>query len=280
MYDHFSGLAASYNELRTTDLEPVLFLKDVLGGRESVRAADIGCGGGRYSLLLFEHLPDLQLTCNDVNESMLAGTARYLTDHGIENFSTVKADVAHLHLPDGGLDAVLTFNAIHHFDPCLFLNKAARTLTEGGYVFIYTRLQSQNATSIWGRYFPEFAERETRLYRLSDIEGWKDESGSLSMASIIFFRYRRRATLPQLLYQAHGKHYSTFSLYSPAELDRAAVDFERRIRKRFSDPDRVEWSDENAMVVLRKGSPGRFSAGALDALANAMRKSGEAFKVE
>jgi len=254
MYDHFSGVAASYNELRTTDLEPVMFIKHVLGARESVRAADIGCGGGRYSLLLFEHLPDLQLTCNDVNESMLAGAARYLTDHGMENFSTVKADVAHLHLPDGGLDAVLTFNAIHHFDPRLFLNKAARTLTEGGYVFIYTRLQSQNATSIWGRYFPEFAERETRLYRLSDIEGWKDESGSLSMASIIFFRYRRRATVPQLLHQAHSKHYSTFSLYSPAELDRAAVDFERRIRKRFSDPDRVEWSDENAMVVLRKGS--------------------------
>jgi SAM-dependent methyltransferase len=254
MYDHFSGVAAFYNELRTTDLQPVLFIKDVLGGRESVRAADIGCGGGRYSLLLFEHLPDLQLTCNDVNESMLTETARYLTGHGVENFLTVEADVAHLHLPDGSLDAVLTFNAIHHFDPCLFLNKAASTLTEGGYVFIYTRLQSQNATSIWGRYFPAFAERETRLYRLSDIESWKDESGSLRLASITFFRYRRRATVRQLLHQAHGKHYSTFSLYSPAELDRAAVDFERSIRKHFSDPDRVEWSDENVMVVLRKGS--------------------------
>ena len=232
MYDHFSEVAASYNDIRTTDLEPVLFIKDTLGERKSVRAADIGCGGGRYSLLLFQHLPGLQLTCNDVNESMVAETARYLADHGVENFSTVKADITNLQLPDGALDAMLTFNAIHHFDPNLFLSKAAKTLTEGGYVIIYTRLQSQNVGNVWGRYFPAFAEKENRLYRLSDIESWKEESGSLRLASINFF---------------------TFSLYSAAEFDRAAVDFKRNIKQRFSDPDRVEWSDENVMIVFKKG---------------------------
>ncbi|MEE8634598.1 MAG: class I SAM-dependent methyltransferase [Acidiferrobacterales bacterium] len=253
MYDHFSEVAASYNDIRTTDLEPVLFIKDTLGERKSVRAADIGCGGGRYSLLLFQHLSGLQLTCNDVNESMVAETARYLADHGVENFSTVKADITNLQLPDGALDAMLTFNAIHHFDPNLFLSKAAKTLTEGGYVIIYTRLQSQNVRNIWGRYFPAFAEKENRLYRLSDIESWKEESGSLRLASINFFKYRRRATLSLLLRQAHSKHYSTFSLYSAAEFDRAAVDFERNIKQRFSNPDRVEWSDENVMIVFKKG---------------------------
>ena len=171
----------------------------------------------------------------------------------MKNFSTVKADITNLQLPDGALDAMLTFNAIHHSDPNLFLNKAAKTLTEGGYVVIYTRLQSQNVRNIWGRYFPAFAEKENRLYRLSDIESWKEESGSLRLASINFFKYRRRGTLSLLLRQTHSKHYSTFSLYSAAEFDRAAVDFERNIKQHFSNPDRVEWSDENVIIVFKKG---------------------------
>ncbi|MEE8511493.1 MAG: hypothetical protein V3S36_02550, partial [Acidiferrobacterales bacterium] len=64
---------------------------------------------------------------------------------------------------------------------------------------------------------------------------------------------RRRATLSLLLRQAHSKHYSTFSLYSAAEFDRAAVDFERNIKQHFSNPDRVEWSDENVIIVFKKG---------------------------
>ncbi len=252
MYDHFSEVATSYNAIRTTDPEPILFIKEKLSERATVRAVDIGCGGGRYSLLLCQHVPSLHLICTDVNESMVAETARHLTDHGIKDFSTVQTDIVDLRLPEGSLDGVLTFNAVHHFDPMGFLDKAAATLKNGGYVFIYTRLRSQNARSIWGRLFPGFCEKETRLYSLADIESWKDESGSLSLASINFFKYRRRATLPQLLHQAHNKHYSTFSLYSPAEFDHAAVDFERNLRQRFSDPSRVEWSDENVMIVFRK----------------------------
>lgn len=255
MRDHFSSVAESYNDIRTTDLEPVTFVRDVLGQRQSVRAADIGCGGGRYSLLLFQHLPGLHLTCNDMNESMLAGTAAYLAEHGVESFRTVNADIAHLQLPAGTLDAVLTFNAIHHFDPHLFLIRAGSALTAGGYVFIYTRLQGQNRRNIWGQWFPGFAETETRLHRLSDVERWGEAAGSLSLDSIKFFRYPRSASVSELLYQAHSKHYSTFSLYSAADLERATAEFERNIRARFPDPDRVEWSDENVMIVFRKHLP-------------------------
>jgi SAM-dependent methyltransferase len=252
MYDHFSEVATSYNEIRTTDLEPVLFIKEKVGARAAVRAVDLGCGGGRYSLLLCQHVPGLHLICTDVNESMVAQTARHLTDHGIKDFSTVQADINDLQLPEESLDGVLTFNAVHHFDPIVFLSKAAAMLGKGGYVFIYTRLRSQNARSIWGRLFPGFCEKETRLYSLADIENWNDASDSLSLVSVDFFKYRRRATLPQLLHQAHNKHYSTFSLYPPDEFDHAAIDFERNLRQRFSDPNRVEWFDENVMIVFKK----------------------------
>ncbi len=252
MHDHFSGVAASYNVLRTTDLEPILFIKSMLGNHRSLRAIDVACGGGRYSLLLCQHLEDLELSLHDLNESMLAEAIRYFAEHQVVALRAVEADIAGLHLPDGSLDAVFTFNAIHHFDPDLLVQKAARALVVGGHLFIYTRLRSQNARSVWGRYFPDFAKKEDRLYRLSDIESWSEATDDLTTRQIHRFRYRRSASLAELLHQARNKHYSTFSLYSATEFDRALVEFDRTIRKRFADPDHVEWTDENIMVVFRK----------------------------
>ena len=57
MYEHFSDVAVLYNDLRTTDLEPVMFTKDMLlDGNGNISAADICCGAGRYSLQLLQHL--------------------------------------------------------------------------------------------------------------------------------------------------------------------------------------------------------------------------------
>ena len=252
MHEHFSGIAPDYNELRTTDLEPILFIKDVVGKRPTLRAIDVACGGGRYSLLLCQHLPGIELTLNDLNESMLSGAARYLRDNGVTNFRIIQADIVHLALPAETLDTVFTFNAIHHFDARLFLEKASQGLAVGGHVFVYTRTPSQNAGSVWGRYFPAFAEKENRLSSLADIESWRDASGLLGAPSIHRFRYQRRATLAELLRQVRGRHYSTFSLYAPAELEDALATFEGAIRKDFPDPDRIEWEDENVMVTFRK----------------------------
>lgn len=255
MHDHFSGVAATYNELRTTDLEPILFIKSVLGKHRSLRGIDVACGGGRYSLLLYQHLAGLELIVHDVHESMLAEAIRHLAAHRVVAVRAIQADVAGMRLPNGSLDAVFTFNAIHHFDPSLLLQKAAKALVVGGQLFIYTRLRSQNARSIWGRYFPDFAEKEDRLYRPSDIESWSEATDGLTPPLMHRFRYRRHATLSELLHEARNKHYSTFSLYSATEFDRALVEFETTIRKHFADPDHVEWTDENIMVVFRKDGP-------------------------
>ena len=71
MHEHFSKLSASYNELRTTDVEPVLYVRERLQDQGEIRAADIGCGAGRYDLLLLQHLPGLHLTCMDTQLSNL-----------------------------------------------------------------------------------------------------------------------------------------------------------------------------------------------------------------
>ena len=253
MYEHFARLSTAYNDVRTTDSEPVLYIRDKLQDRESIRGADIGCGGGRYDLLLLKHLPRLHLICSDVNEAMVEETARYLKDHGQNNFTAQRLDASNLRLGDNALDCILTFNAIHHFDPVAFLNQSARALHKAGYIFIYTRLRSQNARNIWGRFFPDFTEKENRLYDLAQVEGWADRIGGLSLETIEFFRFKRTAPLTYLLNQAESKHYSTFSLYSETEFRKGLDVFKRQIERRFRDPERIEWHDENAMLVFRKG---------------------------
>ena len=63
MQDHFTRVSAVYRKVRTTDPEPINHIAQELAGYSSVRAADIGCGAGRYDLLLFDALPGLYLTC-------------------------------------------------------------------------------------------------------------------------------------------------------------------------------------------------------------------------
>lgn len=252
MYNHFENLSCFYNELRTTDLEPIMFICEKLQNRSNLKGADIGCGGGRYDLLLLKHLPELQLICGDVNEAMIRETACYLENYGQKNFSAYCLDASDLKLPKGALDFVATFNAIHHFKPVEFFNQAGRALKDRGYLFVYTRLKSQNMRNIWGKFFPEFIEREDRLYDLSQIEEWINNLEALALEAIHFFKFKRTLSLKQLLSQAERKHYSTFSLYTEGEFEKALKRFKQEIKKNFEDTERVQWFDENVMILLRK----------------------------
>jgi SAM-dependent methyltransferase len=252
MYKHFRNLSCFYNELRTTDLEPIIFICKKLQNRSNLKGADIGCGGGRYDLLLLKHLPELQLICADVNEAMISETNCYLKGHGQKNFSAHCIDASNLQLPKEALDFVSTFNAIHHFKPVEFLNQAGMALIEGGYVFVYTRLKSQNMRNIWGRFFPGFVEKESRLYDLIQIEEWSDKLESLRLEAIHFFKFKRALPLKQLLSQAEKKHYSTFSFYTEVEFDTALKRFEENIKRNFEDIKHVQWSDENVMILFCK----------------------------
>jgi len=63
MYDHFSNVASHYRQVRTTDMEHIAFIKESLSRRTQIKAADIGCGAGRYDLILFQRIKNLHLTC-------------------------------------------------------------------------------------------------------------------------------------------------------------------------------------------------------------------------
>ena len=252
IHHHFSRIAPKYRYLRTTDLKPVTLIVDKLKNLAHIEAADIGCGGGRYDLLLCKYLGEkLRLTCVDANADMLGTLEPYLLRHGISNFTSMRSSAEHLPFPNNALDCVCTFNAIHHFNLPDFLRESARILKIGGYLFVYTRLREQNRRNIWGRYFPGFHQKETRLYALDALKQSIAAVANLEIESIDYFKYERMSTLDQLVERAGDHHYSTFFLYSPEELEEAIAGFTQKLGNVFDDTQRVRWFDENVLLIIR-----------------------------
>lgn len=250
---HFSRIAGRYGNLRTTDAAPITSIAGRLQALPKIRAADVGCGQGRYDLKLFEHLGEpLYLYGVDGNRNMLQQAVSYLQRHGIRAFQTVEAYARHLPFEPASLDCILTFNAVHHFKVVQFLNESARVLKDGGYLFIYTRLRTQNRRNIWGMYFPSFNEKETRLFELSDLEEWLWRTSALQLEAIEFYRYERISSLSELTARALDHHYSTFSLYGKKEFDAALLQFQEMIRGCYRDVNNVSWYDENVLLIARK----------------------------
>jgi SAM-dependent methyltransferase len=245
---HFGRLAPSYREVRETDVEPIEYIGRRLAGRASILAADIGCGAGRYDRLLFEHLPGLRLTCVDQAPAMLEQAAALLRASGSSDFECLNSSLDDLTLPARAFDCVFTFNAVHHFDLAQFLDKASRGLRDGGRLFVYTRLPRQNARTIWGRYFPRFRERESRLYSPDQLDTAVSGCDGLFLEAVTCFRYRPVSSLERLREQARTRHYSTFMFYESTEFETCLREFERRIRADFPDPDHVTWYDENVLL--------------------------------
>ena len=253
VHHHFSRIAQRYHYLRTTDLEPITLIVKELKKLAHVEAVDIGCGTGRYDLLLCRYLGDkLRLTCADANSNMLEKLDEYLIKHGISNFTSMHSEAENLPFPSNALDCVCTFNAIHHFNLPGFLQESARILKSGGYLFIYTRLREQNKRNIWGRYFPKFHQKETRLYTLNALTQAVAAVPTLGIKSIEFFKYQRTSTSAKLIELVGANHYSTFALYSSGEMEKATAGFVQRIESKINGGHWIHWFDENILFVIRK----------------------------
>ncbi|MFZ5516497.1 MAG: class I SAM-dependent methyltransferase [Candidatus Zhuqueibacterota bacterium] len=263
MYRHFARISAEYRNLRFTDEEPINRIAESLAWAETIKAADVGCGAGRYDFLLFERLsPRLELFGIDTETNMLREARRYLQKHQFRCFYTMQAYARALPLRSGYLDAVVTFNAVHHFQVREFLYEATRVLKPGGTLFIYTRTRSQNRRSIWGQHFPSFWNKEKRLLETRQFKEIIEEVPALTLDTVNKFQYQRTATLAQLLDKAKRRHYSTFALYSPSDLTKALLRFEENVRRHYRNMTRIVWHDENVMFIARKTEAIAQSAGA------------------
>ena len=140
MHRHFTEVSPVYRSVRTTDREPVERIARELDGLVRPKGADIGCGAGRYVLLMFEMIANLSLTCVDTTPAMLEQVDGLLRANGVDGFETRQSTAECLELEPGGYDFVSTFNAVHHFDFPEFLRRSRDGLAEHGRLFVYTRL--------------------------------------------------------------------------------------------------------------------------------------------
>jgi SAM-dependent methyltransferase len=241
--DHFERVAAVYESLRITDEAPVYAIGQFLPGFP-VTGLDIGCGTGRYTRLLRRLLPEWSmLLASDVSTAMLAQLTA--GQHGrAPGVAPLRAVAEQLPLRAASLDLVTAFNCVHHFDLARFLAAVARVLRPGGQLFIYTRTPQQNARTIWGRYFPGFTEHEQRLHSEVALRDAIRRTGGLTVVATQAFRHRRSSTAKRLRAQAEGRHYSTFSLYTPEEFRASIATFLARLPGR-----EVSWVDEHLLIV-------------------------------
>jgi SAM-dependent methyltransferase len=244
--EHFEQVAAVYESLRTTDEAPVRSIRQLLSDRP-VTGLDAGCGTGRYSRLLRGLLPDGSLlVASDVSAAMLAELRA--SSHGAAaGVVPLVSTAEELPLRTASLDLVTAFNCVHHFDLGRFLTAAARVLRPGGQLFIYTRTPQQNARTIWGRYFPGFTEHEQRLHSETAFRDAVRRTDGLKVTAAQPFQHPRSSTPDRLRAQAEGRHYSTFSLYTPDELRASITTF----LDRLPGPE-VSWLDEHLLVVVAR----------------------------
>ncbi len=98
-------------------------------------------------------------------------------------------------------------------------------------------------------HFPNFTDKENRLYELDELEHMIENAPNMSLKSIRFFEYERTSTLARLEEQAIGYHYSTFRLFSKKEFDKSIETFKKNIIENY-DVNNVTWKDQNILLVI------------------------------
>ena len=114
-------------------------------------------------------------------------------------------------------------------------------------MFVYIRTLEQNARSIWGRRFPGFSDKETRLFPRDRLERAVAATAGLELLGVAEYRFARRIAVGVLEARVQAHAYSTFSLYGQAELTESLECFVASLR-----PGEVEWTDENTLLIAQR----------------------------
>jgi len=250
---HFARVAAVYDFVRNTDPDVVEEIVAHLPHRtDRLEIADVGCGTGRYSSVVAAHLNgNLRMWCCDFSLAMLQECRKRMDENYPGRpfrYSRVSANC--MPFANDALDAVVSFNAVHHFDLERFVGESARSLRPGGLLAVYTRTPWQNSRTIWGQHFPGFNQYEGRLYPRERMERAIRNVPSLQLENIREFMHHRTEPTESLLDRARNFHYSTFSLYPPEEFTRALAEFALRVHSIGNG--KIEHSAENTLILARR----------------------------
>ena len=259
--DHFAEVSARYGTLRELDLDAVRIIGNVVARAAAdpgkpVRLVDVATGSGRY-LDAVSHFLGSALATEvvpiglDLSPPMLT-QARIGNGHAGLRARHLVGAVETLPFRASSCDVMTCFNAVHHFDLARFAGEASRVLAPSGQLVVYTRTPEQNRRTIWGRHFPEFATRETRLHRVNDVRAALRATGAFGSVRARTVKWTVTTSLSRLVEQATHYHYSTFRLYSDDAL-RAAIDiFRQRVRQAFRDVTHITHDNDHVLVIAQR----------------------------
>jgi len=128
----FDRVAAAYATSPIHALGPDLdWMAEALAPDPGAVVLDLGTGAGHAALRVARQVA--RVTAVDLSEAMLATARRLAVERGIDNLTTIRADVAALPFPDGTFDGAISRYSSHHWhDPAAALAEAARTVRPGG----------------------------------------------------------------------------------------------------------------------------------------------------
>jgi hypothetical protein len=168
-------------------------------------------------------------------------------------FSVEHASLEECSVRNASQDFIAAFNLVHIVGLAPLLNRARALLRPDGLLFVYTRLLSQEAESIWGRYFPDYLQHKAeRFGELEELQTVIEQSSGAKLIEVERFSYRRQASLSVLTSWARSHSYSTFTLYDPSSFDRVVDTFAANVAKDFHDAEAIEWNDKDVMLVIAK----------------------------
>jgi ubiquinone/menaquinone biosynthesis C-methylase UbiE len=117
----------------------VRFVRGLPDEAASIRALDIGCGGGRHTLLLARE--GYEVDAVDISEEGLRHTAAALTAAGVRA-SLVAASMTELPFGDGTFDVAVSYGVFYYgtlSDGCAAVDELWRVLRPGGRAFAVVR---------------------------------------------------------------------------------------------------------------------------------------------
>ena len=111
-------------------------IMDALGIAEGSVVADLGAGGGWFTIRLARRVgPNGRVFAEDIQRLMLEATSRRLSREGLRNVQPVLGTSLDPHLPAHVIDAVLVVDTYHEIDdPVPLLRNLAKSLTPQGRV--------------------------------------------------------------------------------------------------------------------------------------------------
>lgn len=132
---YFDRVAASFGDVELPGRTWEGLARALMCLAPSQRYVDLGIGDGQLTLMLAQTAQEV--TAVDISTKMLAQLQRRAEDLGLENITTLEADISDMPLADGGHDIAVMSQALHHtHSPVRTLKEAHRILTRGGRLLI------------------------------------------------------------------------------------------------------------------------------------------------